>query len=52
MKREYRNKLIATAALLIGIMVFVTVDAYVSYEPDENSGSQVTEQVNDTENEE
>ena len=43
MKKEYRNKLIATALLLIGIMVFVTVDAYVSYEPEENT--QNTEQV-------
>ena len=47
MKREYRNKLIATAALLIGIMVFVTVDAYVSYEPEENT--QATEQMSETE---
>lgn len=43
MKKEYRNKLIATALLLIGIMVFVTVDAYVSYEPEDNT--QNTEQV-------
>ena len=43
MKKEYRNKLIATALLLIGIMVFVTVDAYVSYEPEDNK--QNTEQV-------
>lgn len=49
MKKEYRNKLIATALLLIGIMVFVTVDAYVSYEPDGNSESQATEHMNDTE---
>lgn len=48
MKKEYRNKLIATALLLIGMMVFVAVDAYVSYEP-ENVDTQVTEQVNDTE---
>ena len=47
MKKEYRNKLIATALLLIGIMVFVTVDAYVSYEPEDNT--QNTEQVGDTE---
>lgn len=47
MKREYRNKLIATAALLIGILIFVTVDAYVSYEPDDNTPG--TEQVSDTE---
>ena len=28
MKKEYRNKLIATAVLLIGIMVFAIVSAF------------------------
>ena len=46
MKKEYRNKLIATAILLLAIMAFVTIDAYVSYEP-ENADTQVIEQIND-----
>ena len=47
MKKEYRNKLIATAILLLGIMAFVTIDAYVSYEPENADTTQISEQINE-----
>lgn len=47
MKKEYRNKLIATAILLLGIMAFVTIDAYVSYEPENEGTTQMSEQINE-----
>lgn len=52
MPKEYRNKLIATGMLLLGLLLFVIVDGFVRYAPDENSETQNTEMVNETEIEE
>lgn len=35
MKKEYRNKLIATGALLLGILLFTIVDSFIRYAPEE-----------------
>jgi len=34
MKKEYRNKLIATVILLICVFAIVILDAYFNYEPE------------------
>ncbi len=47
MKKEYRNKLIATGALLFGVLLFTIVDGFVRYAPEDNTPD--TEQVSDTE---
>lgn len=48
MKKEYRNKIIATAVLLLGVLLFTIVDGFIRYAPEEND-SPSTEQVSDTE---
>lgn len=48
MKKEYRNKLIMTGALLLGVLLFTIVDGYFRYAPEE-SNTPSTEYVSDTE---
>lgn len=48
MKKEYRNKLIVTGALLLGVLLFTVVDGFIRYAPEENAAPS-TEQVSDTE---
>ena len=48
MKKEYRNKLIATGALLMGVLLFTIVDGFVRYAPEEPNTPD-TEYVSDTE---
>jgi len=49
MPKEYRNKLIATGALLLGVLLFTIVDGFIRYAPEENIDSPNTEYVSDTE---
>lgn len=49
MSKEYRNKLIATGVIWVGIILFTLIDSYVRYAPDANNGTPATEQVSDTE---
>lgn len=51
MKKEYRNKLIATSALLFGVLLFTIVDGFFRYAPEDNTPT-ATEFVSDTEIEE
>ena len=46
--KEYRNKLIITGALLLGVLLFTIVDGFVRYAP-ENNNTPGTEMVSDTE---
>lgn len=48
MKKEYRNKLIATGALLFAILLFTIIDSFVRYVPEEGTTPD-TQYVNDTE---
>ena len=48
MNKEYRNKLIATGALLFGVLLFTIVDGFVRYAPEEDNTPD-TEYVSDTE---
>lgn len=48
MKKEYRNRLIATGALLMGILLFTIVDGFIRYAPEEGN-TPGTEYVSDTE---
>lgn len=47
MKKEYRNRLIITGLLLLGIILFALVDGYFRYAPEDNNPG--TEQVGNTE---
>lgn len=49
MPKEYRNKLIATGALLLGVLLFTIVDGLVRYAPENNTEKPNTEMVTDTE---
>ena len=49
MPKEYRNKLIVTGLLLLGIIIFTVVDGFIRYAPEENPDTQGTEWVSDTE---
>lgn len=49
MKKEYRNKLIASAALLLGVLLFTIVDGFIRYAPEEDNSTPATEFVSDTE---
>ncbi len=49
MKKEYRNKLIATGALLLGVLLFTIVDGFIRYAPEEDNTTPATEFVSDTE---
>lgn len=49
MKKEYRNKLITTGALLLGLILFTIVDGFFRYAPEENNTTPATEYVSDTE---
>lgn len=52
MKKEYRNKLIATGAILLGLILFTIVDGFFRYAPEEDNSIPATEFVSDTEMEE
>lgn len=52
MPKEYRNKLITTGLLLLGVLLFTIVDGFVRYAPEEDTQKPNTEMVTDTEIEE
>lgn len=52
MKKEYRNKLIATGAILLGVILFTIIDGFFRYAPEEGNTPPATEFVSETETEE
>lgn len=49
MKKEYRNRLIMTGAILLGLIIFTLVDSYVRYSNDSQYNTEITEEVGNTE---
>lgn len=49
LKKEYRNRLILTGAMLLGILLFTIVDGFIRYAPENAGETPGTEIVSETE---